>query len=277
MVYRGQRQVPVSSPSFFVCLRGPSCAFVDSSFFLLFPRRGVGGIPGNARHGSVKSSGSVKPAGHHHDFARFEQQRFQPFRLHCRHQLPDISARSGPAQREMGRKGTRFSRKAYRDQFSFDPLLQVPQFLGNLLQSHPYNPWRPFVGKAAQHGQFQRDGRSRHSRPLHCPDDILQAFRRDRPQKLEGQVDIVRLDPTDLGSALSQPLLDGGQPIPGERGKLETNECSDGFHGREQAGGRPGWFQSRTTKGGGLGVSSRQYPRLNATDSVRSSTNGPVW
>ena len=48
MAFRGQGQVPVPSPSFFVCLRGPSCAFVDNSFFLLFqtswapapPRRG---------------------------------------------------------------------------------------------------------------------------------------------------------------------------------------------------------------------------------------------
>ena len=34
MAFRGQGQVPVPSPSFFVCLRGPSCAFVDNSFFL---------------------------------------------------------------------------------------------------------------------------------------------------------------------------------------------------------------------------------------------------
>ncbi len=35
MAYREQGQVPVPSPSFFVCLGGPSCAFVDNPFFLL--------------------------------------------------------------------------------------------------------------------------------------------------------------------------------------------------------------------------------------------------
>ena len=96
------------------------------------------------------------------------------------------------------------------------------------------------------------------------------------PRNLRGQVDIVWLDPTDLRSTFPQPLLGGSKPIPGELGKLETDEGPDGFHGRGHAGGDPGWFQSRTTNGGGPGDSSRQVPRLNATDSVKSSTNGPV-
>ena len=43
---QGQGQIAIPSPSFFVCLRGPSCVFVDSSFFLLFQAsRHLEGVP----------------------------------------------------------------------------------------------------------------------------------------------------------------------------------------------------------------------------------------
>ena len=40
IAFRGQGQVPVPSPSFFVCLGGPLCVFVESSFSLLFQPSG---------------------------------------------------------------------------------------------------------------------------------------------------------------------------------------------------------------------------------------------
>ena len=52
MAYREQGQVPVPSPSFFVCLGGPSCAFVDNSFSLLCQ---AGNFPAQERAGFAET------------------------------------------------------------------------------------------------------------------------------------------------------------------------------------------------------------------------------
>ena len=67
---------------------------------------GIGGIPGNVGDGRVEGAGGVELAAHDHDFIRFEPQRLQPFRLNFRQKLPNVSARSNPAQREMGGEGS---------------------------------------------------------------------------------------------------------------------------------------------------------------------------
>src|SRR6058998_3913512 len=188
---------------------------IASSMARFFSSRSAIAFSFNCQVGS-KATGLYSSAeGHFHQGCIDGSARTQLALGEVRLQRARLHAIANAGQGQMGREGARLLRKPERRRAALHSrlkLLQLRHVLALSVQSQPDHAGRARIRERAQPAGFQREGTGRRGR---FGEDFAQGIHLrllDVSQKLERQMDALRLDPADL-DGLTAPCRTGELPV----------------------------------------------------------------